>query len=306
MKNIIVLLLTLCLLLGSNLTALAEEDSAVPTTDPSGASITAPEEVESIVVLAPSLTEMVTALGRGDQIVGCDTSSVGLDGLDTDIPVFDMTTPDIEQLAALDPDLILVTNMTLYDQENPFQTLIDLGICVACVPTSDSIADIESDITFVALLLGEAEEGRQIVENMQEEVDRLSAIGADIPEEEQKSVYFEISAAPYLYSFGSGVFLDEMLSLIGAKNILGEQEGWLNVEAESVISANPDVILTNVNYIDDPVEEILSRDGWDGVTAVSEKQVFYIDNMASSVPDQNVVHAMEQMAAAIYPDYYVE
>ncbi len=306
MKKLFALMLALSLLLGLDVSALAADEPVPPTQDPSGAAITVPGEINSIVVLAPSLTEMVTALGHGSQIVGYDTNSAGLKGLDPDAPQFDMAAPDMEKLAALEPDLLLVSNMSLYDQTDPFQPLIDLGVCVACVPNSDSIADIESDIAFVAAVLGETEAGEALIEDMQEEVDRLAAIGGTIPDEERKSVYFEISAAPYMYSFGKGVFLDEMLTLIGAENILADQEGWLSVEAEAVVAADPDVILTNVNYIDDPVGEILSRDGWDGVSAVAEGQVWSIDTNASTLPNQNVVLAMEQMARAIYPDYYTE
>ena len=210
----------------------------------------------------------------------------------------------MEELIALKPDVLLVTNMSLYDQEDPYRPLMDLGVCVACVPTSDSIADIESDIAFVASVFGKEDEGKRIVDDMQAEVDRLAAVGATI--KDKKSVYFEISAAPYMYSFGSGVFLDEMLSLLGAENILSGEEGWLGVTEEAVVAADPDVILTNVNYIDDPTGEIASRPGWDAVSAVKSGQVYYIDNMASSLPDHNIVKAMDQMAKAIYPEYYGE
>ena len=70
------------------------------------------------------------------------------------------------------------------------------------------------------------------------------------------------------------------------------------------MNADPDVILTNVNYIEDPVGEILSRPGWEEVTAVRDGNVYYIDNMASSLPDHNVVKALAEMAAAVYPEYY--
>ncbi len=305
MKKTVSLLLALTLLLGLCASALAaEETPAPPKEDRSGAPIEAPEKVESIVTLAPSVTEMVTALGHGDQIVACDTNSAALEGMDPDLPAFDMVAPDMEQLASLEADLVLVSNLSLYDQEDPFRPLIDLGTCVACVPDSSSIQSIQDDIAFVAALLGEQEAGQKLIDDMQADIDRIAAIGETIPEKERKSVYFEISAAPYLYSFGTGVFLNEMIELIGAENILADQEGWLSVEAETVAEADPDVILTNVNYIDDPVGEILSRDGWAGVTAVAEEQVYPIDANASSLPDQNIVTALEQMAQAVYPDYY--
>lgn len=274
----------------------------LPDTDPSGAKITVPEKINSIAVLAPSIAEVVIALGYGENIVAYDNSSVGLEGLPENKLVLDLSQPDIEQLAALKPDVLMVSNLSLYDQEAPYQQLIDMGVCVICVPTSDSIKDIQSDIAFIASVFGESAKGEAIIAEMQAEIDRIAAIGKTITE--KKSVYFEISAAPYMYSCGSGVFLNELIELIGAKNILADQEGWLSVGEESVIAANPDVILTNVNYIENPTQEIMGRSGWDNLTAVKNGDVYYIDNMASSLPNQNVVKALSQMARAVYPEYY--
>lgn len=282
----------------------SDASSSHTITDPSGTRITVPEEIDTVAVLAPSLAETVVALGYGDKIQAYDTSSVGLEGLKEDAIVLDLISPDMEQLVNLRPDVLLVTNMSLYDQENPYQSLIDMGVCVACVPTSDSIEDIESDIAFVASVFGEEEKGREIIDSMQAEIDRIAAVGETITD--KKSVYFEIAAAPSMYSFGSGVFLNELLEIIGAENILASESGWLGVTEEAVVSADPDVILTNVNYIEDPVGEIKSRSGWEAVTAVSNGEVYYIDNMASSLPDQNVVKALREMAAAVYPEYYGE
>lgn len=275
-----------------------------PTVDPSGADITIPDEINSIIVLAPSLTETVVALGQGNKIIGYDLNSVGLEGIPEDVPTFDTVAPDVEQLVALAPDVLLVSSLSLYDQEAPYQPLIDTGVCVICVPTSESIDGIKSDISFLADALGATEAGEEVLSEFDAALAELAEIAADIPQEERKSVYFEISPAPYLYSCGSEVYLDEMLQWIGAENILSDQSGWLSVEAETIVAANPDVILTNVNYIDDPVQEILGRDGWIGVTAVANGDVYYIDNMASSLPNQNIVVAMRQMAEAIYPAYF--
>ncbi len=284
----------------------AESDTAatLPTTDPSGAPITIPEQVDSVVALAPSICETLAALGLGDKIVGYDLQSVGLAGLPEGVPTFDTVNPDVEQLTALAPDMLLVSSLSLYDQEAPYQPLIDAGVCVICVPTSESIENVRSDIRFLAAALSVPEEGERVVEEMDAELDRISAIVSDIPEEEKKSVYFEISPAPYLYSCGSGTYPHEMIELAGGKNVLSDQSGWLSVEGETVVAANPDVIFTNVNYTDAPVEEILGREGWAGVSAVSEKNVYYIDNMASSLPNQNIVKAVEEMAQALYPERF--
>ena len=273
-----------------------------PATDPSGAEVSIPDEIGSVVVLAPSIAETLVALGCGELIVGCDVQSAGLAGLPEGVPTFDLMQPDMEQLAALKPDVLFVSNMTLYDQSNPYQQLMDLGVCVLCVPTAGSIAAIQEDVAFIAAAMGKSAEGDALLADMQAELDRIAAIGATVTD--KKTVYFEISAAPSMYSFGTGVFLNEMIELIGAENVLADQQGWLPVEAETIVAADPDVILTNVNYIDDPVAEILGRSGWEGMSAVKNAQVFAIDNMASSLSNQNIVKALDQMAQAVYPDLF--
>ena len=277
-------------------------EASKPTTDPSGAEVSIPDSIDSIVCLSPAVNEVLIALGVGDSLVAYDTQSVGLEGIPADLPTLDMMQPDMETLASLKPDVLLVSNMTLYDQENPFQQLIDMGVCVLCVPSANSIAEIESSLSFIAAAVGKSAEGDALIGGMQAELVRIAAIGESITE--KKTVYFEIGAAPNLYSFGSGVFLNEMIELIGAENILADQEGWLAVEGETVASANPDVILTNVNYLDDAVGEILSRSGWEGVSAIQNKQVYYIDNMSSSLSNHNIVKALDEMAKAVYPDAY--
>ncbi len=276
----------------------------LPTTDPSGVAVTIPPTVDSIVALAPSLCQTLVHLGLGDKIIGYDLNSVGLEGLAEDAPTFDTMNPDIEALVALDPDVVLVSSLSLYEQEAPYQPLLDAGICVLCVPTSVSIENIRSDITFLAAAFQQVEKGEEIIANLNAELDRLAEQAKAIPEDARKTAYFEISAAPYMYSTGDGTYLDEMMELVGLTNVLADQSDWLSVEAETIVEANPDIIFTNVPYVDDPVAEILSRDGWAGITAVAEKDVYLIDNMSSSLPNENIVIALREMAAAAYPDYF--
>lgn len=281
----------------------AEGLPALPTVDPSGAAISIPEKIDSIVVLAPSIAETLVALGLSNKIAGYDLNSVGIVGLPENVPTFDTVTPDVEQLVALAPDVLLVSSLSLYDQEAPYQPLIDVGVCVICIPTSESIEGVKSDISFLAAAFSANEAGQEVLDELNAELDELAAIAAAVPAEEHKSVYFEISPAPYMYSTGSGTYLNEMIELIGGVNVLADQTSWIGVEGETIVAADPDVIFTNVNYTDDPVGEILSRDGWAGVSAVVNEDVYYIDNMASSLPDQNIVVALRQMLEALYPEY---
>jgi len=275
-----------------------------PAVDRSGAQIALPDKVEKIAALAPSIVETLLDLGCGDKIVAIDTQTQlnAYEALSTDLPAFDMMAPDIEQLAALGPDAVFVSGVTDISGVDLYAGLKDLGVCVINIPSSESIQGVKDDIAFIASCVGKSDEGEKIIADMTVEIDKIAEIGKTVTD--KKTVYFEIAAAPYAYSFGSGTFLNEMIELIGAENVLGDQEGWLSVELESVAAADPDVILTNVNYIEDAVGELMSRDGWSGVSAVKTGEVYYIDNRSSSLPNENIVKALKEMAAAVYPDLY--
>lgn len=279
------------------------EASTKPTTDREGNAVTIPEEINRIVSLAPSINQVLESLGAMDKVVGIDTQTpYYVEGVDS-LPQFDMMEPDVEKIAELEPDIVYTTGMS-YQENNPYAALVDMGICVVVIPSSSSIEAIKEDNIFIAQCLSEdaVKNAEEINAEMQKQVDEIAAIGATVTE--KKRVMFEIGALPSLYSFGKGTFLDEMITLIGAENVFGDQESWIPVTEEDAVAANPDVILTSVNYIEDSVGEILGRPGWENVNAVKNKEVYYIDNGWSSLPNQYVVEALKQMAEAVYPDLY--
>ena len=283
-----------------------DAQAVVPTEDRAGNSITVPEEVDSIISLAPATTQILCDLGLADKIIAVDSNSpMYAEGLSEDVLQFNLLEPDLEQIMNAEADIIFVSNLSSQGGEDIFKSVRDAGVCVAEIPTSNSIADVEKDVQFVADCVGMSAEGSELVAGMEAVISQVRAIGETITE--PKTVLFEISPVPYLYSFGTGVYLNEMIELIGAKNVLADQEGWLSVTEESAVAANPDVILTSDNFSnEDPVAEILGREGWQNVTAVAEGQVAYIDNAASSLPNHHIVDALVEMAKAVYPDAYAE
>ena len=275
---------------------------SVAMTDRAGNPMTLPAKIERILVMGPSNTEILVALGLAESIIAIDSYSDNIPGLQPDIPMFSMMQPDGEQIILLEPDIIIATAMTMVGGEDPFLALKNTGICVAYIPSSESIQDIQDDILFLGEVMGVSAKARELVTEMDREIAIIATIGNSITE--KKRVYYEIAAAPYLYSFGSGTFLHEMLEIIGAINILAEVNSWAAITDEVVIDANPDVILTSVNYLDDPIGEILARPGWEAITAVANEEVYYIDNDASSRPNHHITKALIEMAKAIYPDLY--
>ena len=255
--------------------------------------------------MAPACTSIIAKLGLAGNIVACDTWSGGIEGISKDAVRFDMMKPDAEKLAALAPDIVFVSAITKEGtSRDPFKPLSDAGVHVVYLPTSASVQDIRGDIGRIAGLLGRKAEGTSAIAEMDAEISRISKIAKTIPEGKRRSVIFEIAPAPFIYSFGSGVYLDELLRDAGAKNALAHEKGWIAVSAETVVASDPDVILTTVSTLPDPVAEIKSRPGWSGMKAVKENRVYRIDGDASSQPGPNVVKALDEIAKAVYPEYF--
>ena len=273
-------------------------------TDREGNEFTLPNKVEKIISTAPSNTEVLVELGLSDKLVGVDKYSADVEGISEEIPQIDFRNPDAESIIALEPDMIIASGHNKVGDEDPFQLVKDAGITVVYIPSSTSIDGIYEDIDFIADITGTEKEGKKLVESIKKEVEEVKAIGDTITN--KKKVYFEIGSGSALYSFGNSTFLNEMIEIVGAENIFKDQESWISPSQESVIDANPDVILTNVGDTNgvSAVDEIKSRDGWDSITAVKEGQVYQIDKNSSSRPSQNIIKALKEMAKAIYPNEY--
>ena len=272
-------------------------ERAALTHDRAGFEISLPNEINSIVSIAPANTEIIMALGFGDLIVAACDQYVA--GFNQNLAVLSMWGIDLEYIISLEPDIVIASDMIMFAGD-PLAALRDLGITVLYIRPSESIAELKEDIRFLAAVLGAEACGEDIIAEMAEEIEKIQATIAGISS--RRYVYFEISATPF--TFGGDTFLNEMLTIVGGINIFAELEGWPSPSLEEVIARNPDVILTSTDYIDDPVGEILGRAGFDTITAVQNGQVHIIDTDTSSRPSHNIIIALRQMAESIYPEYF--
>lgn len=299
MKKILALIIALSMFIISGCSS--QQDRTV--TDREGTEVNIPKKIEKIISTAPSNTEVLMALGLGDKLVAIDKYSTDIEGVNTELPQIDFSNPDAETIIGLEPDIVIASGHNKTGStEDPFKAISEAGIPVVYIPSSDSIDGIYKDIEFIAEVVNEKSKGKEIIDDMKAQVDEIKAIGDTIVD--KKSVYFEISPVPYLSSFGKSTFLNEMIEIIGAENIFANEDGWIAPTAESIIDANPDVIITNAEYMENPTGEIKSRNAWENINAIKNNEVYLVDKNASSRPSQNVVKALKQMAEAVYPEYY--
>lgn len=271
------------------------------TADRQGNPITLPAEVNKIIAFGAANSEILVGLGAADKIIAVDTWTYDVADLPENLPAFDMGSPDVEAIIALEPDVMILTGMVQAQGsgDDMYKPFADAGICVIYIPSSESIDGIFEDIRFLGAVVGNTAGADAIVADMQTTIADIKAIGDTITE--KKTVFFDLGD---LYTLGSGNFLNEMIEIVGATNIFADREGWLAANEEQVLDANPDVILTSVNYMPDPVVDILNRSGWDAITAVANRDVYYVDANASNRPSQNIVIALEEMSKYIYPEFF--
>ena len=274
---------------------------SLPDMDRSGNPIELSQAADAVISMAPSITQTILDLGMEEKLIAVDDYSAMYFGLE-ELPTFDMMEPDTEQMAILDADLVFTSGMSASAGADPFQPLRDIEVCVADIPSAENLEAMFEDTRFIAACIGAEELCETLIAQTQAEIDALAAIGGAITE--KKRVLVEIASAPDIYTAGDGTFMQEMLTVIGAENIFGDQAGYLSVTEEAAVTLNPDVILTMVDYVDDPAGEILSRAGWENVTAVVNGDVYPVNTNAVSLPNLHVVDGMKQMAKLIYPEAY--
>lgn len=281
---------------------LPDDNKVKVIADREGGVVQVPDSINTIVSAAPSITEILTGLDVGNKIIAADIYSSDVEGIDHEICTIDFANLNIEELAALSPDVVIISGMSMGGADDPYAALKDAGVNVIYIPTSSSIESVKLDIEFLAGYTGAEARGAELIADIETAVSEITLKASGISQ--KKKVYFEMGAAPYLYSCGSGTFIDEIITLIGAENIYSGEEGWLSNSEESVIAADPDVIITNVAYDGYDFNEIKSRAGWENISAVKNSAVYCVDANATSRPSQHIIEGIMAVAEAVYPEIY--
>jgi iron complex transport system substrate-binding protein len=286
--------------------------TAVPTrtpaqaqtiTDDLGRTITLAATPERIVSLAPSVTEMLFAIGAGSQVVGntkfCNypPEATAL----TEIGGFSAKSISIEAIVELQPDLVIAgtaSQLAVIEQLAPFNI-------PAVVLAPASFNDVYTSIIRIGTLTGRTEAAEQLVNSMRTRVDTVLAKVATIPDSARPTVFWEVFDDP-LTTSSQTTFIGQMIELVGAKNIFADtDEDYPQVSVEAIIERNPQVILGSARAGQaTTTDTIRQRPGWMGIQAIREQRVYLFDSDIVSRPGPRLVDAIEAVATALYPDTF--
>ncbi|OLN23662.1 ABC transporter substrate-binding protein [Domibacillus antri] len=259
---------------------------------------------ERIVSLIPSNTEIAFELGLGNEIVGVSDNDTYPAEVKEKEKVGGMEF-NVEKIISLNPDLVLAHASSAEGAEAGLQQLRDADIDVLVVNNAQSIDEMYESIELIGKATGTQENAEKEIDEIKAGLAELKEKASAIQEENVKSVFFEVD--PTLYTAGNGTFLNEIFELINVENTMGDQEGWPQVTEEAVIQANPDTILINYGfYVDNPIEGVLAREGWENVNAIKNKEVFEVNADITSRTGPRIVEGAESIAEAVYPDVFAQ
>ena len=271
-------------------------------TDGLGREVTLNGFPQRIVSLAPSNTEILFAIGAGDQVVGRDELS--------DFPEEAKAVTDIgstfdalntEQIVSLDPDLVLAAEINTPEQ---VKQLEDLDLTVYYLNNPTTLEEMYGNLELLAQMTGHQEEAATLVESLKA---RVAAVDEKIaPLSSRFSVFYELDATDPSKPFtaGKGTFITQLIDRAGGYNIAGDLDGYPQLSLEQVVAADPAVIiLGNARYGVTP-ESIAQRPGWENLSAVKNGQIFPFNDDLVSRPGPRLVDALEELAKLLRPELF--
>jgi iron complex transport system substrate-binding protein len=272
-----------------------------PGGTPSGAAASYPVTVgdltlaarpTKIVSLSPSATEMLYAVGAGEQVTAVDSNSDHPAG----VPTTDLSgfKPNAEAIAAKNPDLVVISN----DLDNVVASLTQLKIPLYLAPAAVTVDDTYRQITDLGALTGHPAEAADANQRIRDEIAKLVK---DVPQRAQKlTYYYELD--PTYYSVTANTFVGSLFGMFGLENIArpGAAGDYPQLSAEAIVDADPDMIfLADSKCCQQSAETVQARPGWAAITAVRQNQVHALDDDIASRWGPRVVDLVRAIADAV-------
>jgi iron complex transport system substrate-binding protein len=270
--------------------------AAAEVQDMIGRRVAAPPVARRIVSLAPSLTEIMFALGAGEDLVGvtqfCDyppaaTAKPKIGGI---------YTPNFEAILSLRPDLILAT--TEGNREEHISGLERLGVPVYVVRPTD-FASVLVSVERVGGLLGRRAGAAALVAAMRGAADAVARAVADRP---RPRVLYVLWGNPLIVP-GRDTLITDLIRRAGGDSVTGDEPlAYPRFSLEAALSRQPErVIVAGADHV--PVDQRLRE--WEALgllPAVRQGRVDGVDANLLHRPGPRIVEGLRVLARAIHPE----
>ncbi len=253
---------------------------AFPVTIQAGnGSVTLDEQPEKIVVLGPTLTETVYAIGAGTQVVAVDESSnYPAEAPEAQISAFQ---PNAEAVSAFKPDLVLTTG----DANGLVKALDTLKIKVLVLPAPKDLNGAYEQMVTIGRATGHEDDAKKVSEEVKSRV--AKAVAGVSAAAKGKKVYHELDQT--YYSLTSATFIGDVYKQFGLTNIADAAKdavstgGYPQLSAEYILSQAPDlVVLGDTKCCQQSAATVAKRPGFANLPAVKNGTVLAADDDIAS------------------------
>jgi iron complex transport system substrate-binding protein len=246
-------------------------DASFPATvDAANGTVTIDAEPERIVSLSPTATEMLYAIGAGDQVVAVDDFSNYPEGTPiTDLSGFE---PNVEAITTYEPDLVVLS----FDANDVVAGLERVDIPVLEYPPATSLDESYDQITQLGTATGHSGDATDVVEDMRADIDDLADQAAD--HDASLTYYHELD--DQLHTATSGTFIGQVYALAGLENVADPADdgtGYPQVSAEMLLESDPDMIFLADEAAGVDAATVAARPGWGEVSAVRNGDIVELD-----------------------------
>jgi iron complex transport system substrate-binding protein len=274
----------------------------ITITDDAGRQVHLNSTPTRIISHVPSITETIFALGLGDKLVADDDYSDYPEAAKTKPKIGGYFTPNIEEIVAMKPDLVLT------DGEVPdlITKLDSLGIPVAVIDPKD-INSVLTDIELLGNITGSQKEAQEITSDMKNRIDAV--MFKVVPLSYRPSVFYVFDATDPTkpWTAGPGSFVDSLISMAGGTNVAASASGpWIQFNMEELVNSNPDIILVDASHGTAAISPAQLKDlpGWQDLTAVKENHVYTIDGDLVNRSGPRIVQGLEEIAKILHPGLF--
>ena len=257
---------------------------------------------QRIISLAPSLTEILFALGLGNQVAGVTDFCDYPEEAQRKPKVGGYVSPSLEAIIALRPQLVLavpdLTNQPLLER------LSQLGIRVLG-HKARNLQDIWSTIEAIGRTTGTQTRAQNLVSEMQERVDRIRKITRKAL---RVRVLFVFAYDPLVVA-GGETFFDELIRLAGGTNVAGDSRvQYPKYSLEEVLRRDPEVIFLPGRMTGSDLlsarDSALSWKQWPGLSAVRQGRIYEANDTSLIRPGPRIVQGLETLAHLLHPELF--
>ena len=269
-------------------------------TDDMGRGVSIDKVPQRIVSHVPPITEILFALGLGEKVVGVSDYCDYPEEAKSKPSVGNYFNPAIENIVALDPDLVLTDG-----HSESIKQLDSLGIKYLVIDPQD-IDGIFRDIEILGRAAGVEDRAKELVDDMKKDMSNVVSRVEGAPR--VRAFYVVDATDPNNpWTAGPGTFVDALITMAGGENIAAKAPApWVQLSIEQVVSSDPEVIILPAEHgtaFTSP-EVLEELPAWRGTTAVEQGRICIIDGDLVDGYGPRIVQGLEVIAKAIHPELF--